>query len=208
MSVARTRRISILIVPEGRWADGDLACLRSWEQSGHLLGAHGWSHRSGPPRGAYHRLHSALFSRDVAEHLGRPAAEIGDLVERGQRWFESVGLQAPELYVPPAWALGALPLSAFHGTPVRWVETLTGVYDVRRRQFHRVPLAGFEADTRLRASLLRLSNAVNRALASTFSRPLRVAVHPNDLRLLLAPELRALIGSEHTASLPEDLRVR
>lgn len=192
-------RIAILIVPEGVWAEGDLARLRSWERDGHMLAAHGWSHRGVPPRGLYHRLHSRVFSRDAAEHLGRSAAEISGLIERGQAWFETARLQPPALYVPPAWALGALPLSAFRGTPVRWIETLTGIYDAEQRRFRRLPLVGFEADTRIRAVSLRLSNAANHALAAASRRPLRVAIHPHDLELLLATDLRALMASEHRA---------
>ncbi len=207
-SVAGAQRICILIVPDGSWTDADVATLRGWEGRGYLLGAHGWSHRSLRPRGIYHRLHSLLFSRDVAEHLGRSTAELREIVARGQRWFDDAGLAPPALYVPPAWVLGALPLSAFHDTSMRWIETLTGIYDARRRRFHRLPLVGFEADTWLRAASLRCSNAINLALASTLRRPLRVAVHPDDLDLLLARDLRSMIAGGYTASSPDDLRDR
>ncbi len=76
-------------------------------------------------RSAYHRLHAALISRDVAEHLSRPAHELVALVHRCHGWFAAHGLPAPTLYVPPAWALG--------GT--RWLDALprSTAFDASRR---------------------------------------------------------------------------
>jgi uncharacterized protein len=195
LTAAGVRQIAILIIPSGTWSGDQLDSLRSWERDGHVLGAHGWTHRSLPPRGVYHRLHSALFSRDVAEHLSRPAADVRKIVAQGERWFGEAGLTPPRLYVPPAWAMGAMPLAAFHGTSFRWIETLTGIYDATNGRHRRLPLVGFEADTRFRAASLRVSNAANTALASAVRRPLRVAVHPNDFELLLSGDLRRLLAS-------------
>jgi hypothetical protein len=191
--------LAVLVVPDGEWTDDQIATLRGWEQGGHVLAAHGWSHHAVPPRGLYHRLHSTLLSRDAAEHLGRARESVLDIVRGGQAWFARAGLQPPSLYVPPAWALGALPLSAFDGTPFRWVETLSGIYDTRARRWHHLPLVGFEADTDFRARSLRMLNAANLALGTALRRPVRAGVHPNDLSLLLARETRALIRSRHRA---------
>ncbi len=191
------RSLAILVVPDGDWTSDHLNTLRSWERAGHILAAHGWSHRALPPRGVYHRLHAALLSRDAAEHLGRPRDEVLDIVRRSQAWFTDAGLQPPRLYVPPAWALGALPLSVFDATSFQWVETLTGIYDTKGGRWHRLPLVGFEADTRVRAWSLRVSNAANLALGATLRRPVRVGLHPDDLTLLLAREVRALVSSPH-----------
>ncbi len=201
MVEAGVRELAILIVPSGVWTDGQLETLRTWERAGHVLGAHGWTHRGIAPRGIYHRLHSSLFSRDVAEHLGRTASEVGEIVARGEQWFADVELAPPRLYVPPAWAQGAMPLSDFRDTPFRWVETLTGIYDVEAGRFRRLPLIGFEADTGLRAATLRVSNAANRALAAASRRPLRVAVHPHDFDLRLAGDLRRILASGRSSYL-------
>jgi hypothetical protein len=204
MVEAGIRDLAILIVPSGVWSDGQLETIRTWERDGHVLGTHGWTHRGTAPRGIYHRLHSLLFSRDVAEHLGRSADEVREIVRRGEQWFVEVGLAPPRLYVPPAWALGAMPLSAFGGTPFRWVETLSGIYDVSAARFRRLPLVGFEADTGLRAVSLRASNAVNLAFAAASGRPLRAAVHPHDFGLRLSGDLRHLLGSGRPSwSLPQ-----
>jgi predicted deacetylase len=189
------REVAILVVPDRSWSELETGTLRRWEREGHLLGLHGWAHKAMAPRGVYHRLHSAFFSRDAAEHLGRPRAELLDLVQTGVRWFDDAGLAAPRLYVPPAWAMGAMELADVEGMPFRWIETLTGVYDAAARRFCRLPLVGFEADTPLRAWSLRASNRANELGALAVRRPLRAAVHPNDLGLALSGDLRRLLNS-------------
>ena len=201
-------RITILVVPGGAWSASDLETLRGWRDDGHLLAAHGWTHRGVKPRGLYHRLHSALFSRDVAEHLGRSPDQLIELVRRSQQWFDAVGLELPRLYVPPAWTLGALPLGEFHGTSFRWVETFGGIYEVETSRFRRLPLVGFEADTWLRARSLQLSNRVNLLAARIFGAPIRAAIHPDDFSLLLASELVKLLASERGFLSLDDLAQR
>jgi uncharacterized protein len=197
--------LSILIVPSGTWAESQLMTLRAWEHDGHLLAAHGWTHRSVAPRGAYHRLHSLLFSRDVAEHLGRPAPELIQIVRKAEHWFSDAGLAPPTLYVPPAWALGEMALGDFRGTSFRWVETLSGIHDTATMRSHRLPIVGFEADTWLRARALRLSNRANVGLAHVLRRPIRVAIHPNDFSLALSSQLLELLNSGRPTLSPADL---
>ena len=205
LELAEVRPVCLLVIPDGAWSPEQIDALRAWESAGHLLGLHGWSHSAVAPRTLYHRLHAALFSRDVAEHLGRSAGEIAALIARGERWFADHGLHAPALYVPPAWALGSLPFTAFDGTSFRWIETLTGVYDVRARRHRRLPLIGFEADTPARQIALRISNRANQALAAASGRPLRVAVHPHDLDLLLRADLSRRVGNSTDAVLPDGM---
>jgi hypothetical protein len=52
---------------------------------------------------------------------------------------------------------------------------------------------GFEADTRLRQVALRAFNPLNVAVARRRKVPLRISVHPHDLELLLAEDLRRLL---------------
>ena len=197
LSAAGVHPLCILVIPSGDWAPGQLDTLRQWERDGHTLAGHGWSHRSPPPRTVHHRLHSAFFSRDAAEHLGRTNAEVYEIIELGSQWFRAAGLTAPTLYVPPAWAIGEFPLRAFSETPYRWVETLTGIYSVRANRFTRLPLVGFEADTPFRALALRVLNRLNRLIASATGRPMRVAIHPRDFELLLADDLARIVRGEH-----------
>jgi predicted deacetylase len=99
-----------------------------------------------------------------------------------------MALPAPSLYVPPAWAMGRISRAGLRKLPFRYYETISGVYDAQADRFIRLPLLGFEADTRIRATALKLSNVLNRRLANAH-RELRFAIHPTDFELYLARDL-------------------
>lgn len=183
----RIERVTLLVVPGLRWSADDLERLRHWQRAGHELAAHGWCHRARTPRTLYHRLHAAVISRDCAEHLSRPRAELVDLMHASHDWFACRGLAAPSLYVPPAWALGPVGDADLATLPFAHVETLGGLR--RAGGFRRLPLVGYEADTWTRSAALRASNAVARAVRGV--RPLRIGLHPDDASLRLADDLEA-----------------
>lgn len=196
LDVLRRRRVqpvTLLVVPGTGWTDPDLETLRGLADQGCRLAGHGWSHRAPPPDGPYHRLHAAFISRDEGEHLSRSRSELRGLVTRCAHWFEQVGLDAPDFYVPPAWAMGRLRRRDLEGLPFRWYETLTGIRDADAGRFRLLPLVGYLADTPARAGALRTLNALNRAAAVLLRRPLRVSIHPPDLRLRLADDLVRLL---------------
>lgn len=184
---------TLLVVPGVGWTGETLDRLHGLLARGHTLAGHGWQHRCARIRGLRHRLHSALISRDVAEHLCLDAAGIEALIRRCGEWFPRHGLPQPDTYVPPAWAMGSIPRRHLHGLGFRYFETLTGLYDAGSGRFRLLPLAGFEADTRFRALVLRGLNRAALALAAP-GRPLRLAIHPHDPELLLARDLERLIG--------------
>lgn len=192
----------VLVVPTGEWTGAALDTLRAWAAEGHIIAPHGWTHLAPRPRSLSHRIHSLLLSRDAAEHLGRSRDEIREIVENGVAWFEAAGLPAPTFYVPPAWAMGALPLSEMRGFGFGSVETLTGIWDASRGRTRLLPLVGFEADTRFRAISLRLLNAANTGLARLSGRPLRIGIHPHDGELLLRRDLDRWIRLAPESVLP------
>ena len=181
-------RITLLVVPGMEWRPAQVDRLRRWSREGLELAGHGWVHQ-GMPRSLYHRLHGLVLSRDQAEHLSRPREELVELVQRGFSWFEDRDLPAPGLYVPPAWALGALTREDLARLPYRWYEVLQGFLD-RSGWLHRTPLVGYEADTGFRRRALRVTNGLARRIAAVTRRPLRIGLHPPDLELLLAEDLR------------------
>lgn len=176
---ARMRPVTLLVVPGLDWDARDLERLRAMLRRGHEVAGHGWHHRMAPAHTVYQRLHSALLSRGVAEHLALDQTAIVDLVLRCHRWFGEHALPAPTLYVPPAWALGCIAPAQLEGCGFRYIETLAGIHDIQARRLHRLPLVGFEADTALRAALLRGFNIVNRGVAVA-SGVLRLGIHPQD----------------------------
>lgn len=181
-------RITLLVVPGLEWSPGQVDQLRAWSREGLELAGHGWVHR-GPPGSLYHRLHGLLLSRDQAEHLSRPREELVAMVDRGFAWFRDRALPEPDLYVPPAWALGSLTREDLARLPYRWYEILRGFLD-RAGRLHATPLAGYEADTGFRRRALRVTNGLARGVARLTDRPLRIGLHPRDLELLLGGDLR------------------
>lgn len=196
--LARLRRhrlppATLLVVPGCRWHADELAQLHRWQRQGHELAAHGWRHRARDIHGLRHRLHAALISRDAAEHLALSNEEIAALMRRAHDWFDHNGLNAPTLYVPPAWALGDLPRTALRELPYTRVETTAGFIDAASGRLDPLPLVGFEADTKARAFTLSAWNRGQLLLARSSGRPLRVGIHPQDFQLRLAGALEDML---------------
>ena len=183
---------TLLVVPGLDWSRAQLRTLRAFQENGHRLAGHGWRHRAPRIRGLRHRIHSLLISRDVAEHLALDGSAIRDLITACHGWFADHGFRAPELYVPPAWAMGAVSRGDLAALPFRFYEVTSGVYDARAGRFHRLPLVGYEAHGPWRAPPLRLWNGINR-IAAGLGGPLRVAIHPGDLELALAGDLERML---------------
>lgn len=196
LNMARRREaseVTLLVVPGLDWNRADIDRLRAWQDEGYTLAGHGWSHHCQTPRSISHRLHSWLLSRDVAEHLSASREERLQIISRCADWFDRHRLNLPALYVPPAWALALRGDELRHG-PFRMVETLSGVIECATSHFRTLPLVGFEADTRLRRAALSCLNGANLAIHVMTERPLRVALHPDDLELSMAPQLRQLLS--------------
>jgi hypothetical protein len=184
-------RLTLLVVPGLDWSDRQLERLRALQAAGYDLAGHGWTHKARRIGGLYHRLHSLMLSRDVAEHLCEDRRSLRAMLQACYDWFPSVGLARPSLYVPPAWAMGPLRRADLRDLPFRWYENLGGVYDAREDRYDRLPVVGYEADTPIRAGSLRVANAMARAWARCLGRALRVSIHPFDPEFRLADRLWA-----------------
>ncbi|MGD8206890.1 MAG: polysaccharide deacetylase family protein [Thiohalocapsa sp.] len=181
--------VTLLVVPGLSWTRDDIAALRRLQRDGHALAGHGWLHRIERFGGPYHRLHGWTLSRRVAEHLALDADGILALINRCYAWFADHDMDAPDLYVPPAWAMGAVAIErVLDACPFRLYETFTGVIDIATRRVHRIPLLGYEADTALRAPLLRAWNGLNRRHTRRTGL-VRIGIHPRDPELRLAGDL-------------------
>ena len=196
--------VTLLVVPGLDWSRSQLLRLRALSDNGYELAGHGWVHRIEDYRNLAHRIHGLLLSRRVAEHLEQDGEGIERLMCRCRTWFEEQNLPAPALYVPPAWAMGNIAKSRLHDTGYRYFEYLDGIFDATTNRFHRIPLLGYEADTPLRATLLKISNAVNLFLAQSRG-IIRLSIHPLDLELLLSSGLRELIQSGIRCASLQDL---
>lgn len=196
---------TLLVVPGREWTPAGIAQLHEWQAAGHPIAGHGWFHQISHYGGLTHRLHAALISRRVAEHLCLDAEGILALMRRCYVWLTVEGLCRPSLYVPPAWALGRLPLHRLSEQPFPQVETLRGILDVSTGRWQARALLGYEARNAFQTRALRLSNAIGRARAASVG--LRIGLHPHDLDLPLADDLRADLrrfSPARSAALPGD----
>lgn len=187
----QVQHVTLLVVPGSGWDARGVEELKALERAGYPLAGHGWKHRADRIRGLRHRLHSLLLSRNVAEHLALDSAGILELLARCRNWFDAQGLAPPELYVPPAWALGSIHPAALREAGLfRWVEVFSGVLDVNSGRLQKSPVLGYEADAAVRAPILRAWNAFGR-LRSTKTGVLRIGIHPRDIDYPLRTDLIA-----------------
>lgn len=182
----RPQDITLLVVPGQAWSDDDLDWLRRMAANGHPLAGHGWCHQAVSRRSLFHHLHSAVLSRDAAEHLSKPEHELIALMLRCHAWFEQHRLPVGPLYVPPAWAVGSISRQALMSLPFSLMETLFAVEDIRCGKRHVLPLTGYEADNHWRARLLAISNRLNGQWAKQGGKVVRIGLHPFDLQYQLA----------------------
>lgn len=184
---------SLLIVPGKAWSPKAIDRLRKFAERGYPIVPHGWHHHTRPRR-LFHRIHSALISKEVAEHLDLDSEGILKLLIRSKEWFIDHSIPVSQLYVPPAWALGFIRSRTLIRAPFQQIEVTRGVLHLEPAgtvRFEKLPLAGYEADSPFRAQFLRRWNAYQEAQARKNQQPLRISIHPNDRTLPLAGQLEA-----------------
>ncbi|WP_317930178.1 polysaccharide deacetylase family protein [Halioxenophilus sp. WMMB6] len=172
-------KVYLLVVPGRQWQASQIAQLSTWQQRGYQLAGHGWQHVIRRKRGIKHQLHSLFISRNVAEHLSLSGDEISQLISDNYHWFHANGLPPPDLYVPPAWAMGAVSKAELQQLPFRYYEFSSGLFDAHAQQFLTLALTGYEADQYWRVPFLWLWNQLNVKWLSR-ARVLRIAIHPYD----------------------------
>ena len=203
LAAAGVQDVAVLVMPGVEpWDADSMAALQELSNAGYQLVAHGWTHHAPPPRTVFERVHSAVISKDAAEHFGKDGAQVLELMNRSHAWFGEHDLPAPRFYVPPAWAVGELPRKRLAETPFDFVETLDGFYDTRRARGQKLPLLCYEAVGPWQAAGLRVTNLLNMTMAKKLSRPVRISVHPRDFDLLMAADLERLLEQNtHPVSL-------
>lgn len=184
----RPMPVTLLVIPGRSWDARSLAELTALVQHGYTLAAHGWHHRVERYGGWKHRLHAALISRNVAEHLALDEEGVLELMEDSFSWFVEKGFPSPRLYVPPAWALGPVRRSRLREVPFEQVEVLRGMLETSTGRLIPLPLCGYEVDRPWSVPPVRAWNAWNRRRARNEG-TLRIAIHPSDLSFALRRDL-------------------
>lgn len=181
------QQVYLLVVPGLNWSQEQIQTLLELEQAGYQIAGHGWTHQIHKKTSLFHFLHSMFISRNVAEHLSLSKAELFDLVERNHQWFTDHGFQPPQLYVPPAWAMGKLTNNDLSRLPFRYYEMSSGIYDAQSDRYVHLPLTGYEADRYWRIPILKLWNSLNLWLSK--KKPTRISIHPYDYEYPMAKDI-------------------
>lgn len=182
---ARSLRASLLVVP-GPWRGQGLrssAAFLSWlrraESNGHEVVLHGWNHtRAIPPTGLRGR-YGAVMARGCEEFWSLPysaaMSKLGDgLAILRDEGFEPVG------FVAPGWLLSDESLRALRTLAMRYTVTHTRVIDVATAKSERVFVTSQRPGSVVGSALALGTHGLLAAL-TTLSRPVRVAIHPDDL---------------------------
>lgn len=190
----KIKSATCLVVPGCSWSGKQIEQLKYFQKNGFDLAGHGWHHRVYHKKNLYHRLHSLLISRNVAEHLSIDSEDIYNLMLNCSHWFDQNNLKTPYTYVPPAWAMGNIDWGDLLSLPYNCYETFTGLY--HKGEFYRLPLVGYEVDNLFRIIVVKISNFLNESFSSIMDKPLRVSIHPNDFELGLNKDLRKILISD------------
>lgn len=201
-----THKVTLLVVPGKDWSPSDVKQLKQWQINGYILAGHGWQHRCIDQKNKYHRLHSLFLSRNSAEHLSQSTESIHRIMQACFHWFHQQHLPVSSLYVPPAWALGRWKTNSWHAVPFTMIETTSGIMQ-KNGKTQRLPLLGFEADTVIRSSFLRLFNCINHWISKKTKRPVRIAIHPFDLQFNLSQNLLSTLSNPYHWISYEDLSI-
>jgi uncharacterized protein len=183
--------VSLLVVP-GPWRrssglrhDGALAeWLKAAQVRGHEIVQHGWEHAAPPwatlRRGPRARAVGRLVSRGCGEFWSIDAEEAMRRLTAGRRALEHAGIHA-EGFIAPAWLMSAAASEAVRLAGFRYTTTHRHVIDLAAGRV--VPCLALsqrpgDAFTGVAAyaSLAGARRAVRRGA------PLRLAVHPDDIR--------------------------
>ncbi|MEY2626997.1 MAG: hypothetical protein RJB08_756 [Actinomycetota bacterium] len=211
---ARSLHVSLLVVP-GRWQGSELrssgsflSWLRRAESNGHEVVLHGWQHqRSGSPRGSRARI-GALLGRGCEEFWSADDAEASQRIADGLATLRDEGF-SPTGFVAPGWLMSQATIRALRAASMRYTVTHTRVIDLESLHERRVPVTSQRPNSRL-AGAAAYGTLGLAALQLSRAKPIRVAIHPNDIvePLLRRTNLRLCdnaIGHGYTSMTYRDL---
>ena len=199
----KINKICILVIPGLNWNNTQIETLKSWQNRGIQIAAHGWRHKAKDKKSLYHKIHSMIISANCAEHLSKDKQEIIQIIKDSFNWFVDNGLKKPLLYVPPAWALGKITKEDLNQLSFTHYECTTGM--VYGEKYCFLPLLGFEETTFCGSIIRQFFNGLNFILAK-FTGIIRIAIHPNDFNLYLKKDLERYLYKCRELVLLHELR--
>ncbi|HET9929325.1 MAG TPA: DUF2334 domain-containing protein [Polyangiaceae bacterium] len=195
---ARDLAPALLVVPNMHGhapLDGDpsfVERLLDHERAGSQILLHGLYHltevapdrvRHGALAEVPRYLRQRVASAGEAEFGELSIAEAAERLDRGLSMFSRLGLPVHG-FVPPAWILPRRLMPALAARKIRYTESHFGVHDPVSGRSRTSAVMNFA--TRTHARLLTSVSYVRAARALRGTLPLRIAIHPPDLRSPLA----------------------
>ena len=181
------RALSFGVVPNwhGEWslADHPDYCQIVRESSEERL-LHGYSHHR--PRGWGP---AAVLTGRSDEMNGLDQEETRRLLERGQRLFTEVFGEPARTFLPPAWQMGQVRLTAANAPGV---DHVLGFFSLESRAGRRVPLATWTWDCGRWAGLGHVGDGIGRLLHTLQCGVPTLAIHPRDLHRGFWPRILRL----------------
>jgi predicted deacetylase len=169
-----------------------VARLLELERAGSQILLHGLYHlterapgtaRWGSCGGLSRYFRQRVASAGEAEFGELTFAEASERLDRGLAMFSRLGLPVHG-FVPPAWILPRRLMPALAARDIRYTESHFGVHDPVTGRSRTSAVMNFA--TRTHARLLTSVSYVRAARAFRRALPLRIAIHPADLRSPLA----------------------
>ncbi|MFZ4719322.1 MAG: DUF2334 domain-containing protein [Ilumatobacteraceae bacterium] len=179
---------SLLVVPgpwRGRQMTGEpefIAWLHDAQAAGHEIALHGWRHTKVEDRLAspIRKTHAALRARGCAE--------FAHLSEHGARHRLELGLEVlrdadfhPDGFVPPGWMASTGARAAMAALGFEWTTTQWQVHFLHDNSTARIASISQRPGSRV-TDLARRANRSAIDLAARHRSPVRIALHPDDLR--------------------------
>ena len=184
-------RATLLVVP-GPWREPVLsdapeygAELRRVAEAGHELALHGWCHAAQPGGTGSRSLTGRIVARGAGEFWTLDAAEARDRIDRGLEVLRAAGIE-PEGFVPPGYLASPGAQQALAESGLRYWTSHFGVHDLHSGVRHTVvalchrPAVGASG----RPFGERSGDYLIEHSPQWFTRrkrPLRLALHPDDL---------------------------
>lgn len=182
---ARSLRVSLLVVP-GPWRGGDmrssssfLSWLRRAESNGHEVVLHGWDHTRAERPVGLRGHYGALMARGCEEFWTIPYEKAMGKIGNGLAVLRSEGFD-PVGFVAPGWLASNDSLRALRTLSMRYTVTHTRLIDIETTASERI-LVTSQRPGSLAGSALALGTRGLLNSVTTLARPVRIAIHPDDL---------------------------
>ena len=196
-------RATLLVIP-GAWRGAQMRArddferwLHDSEAAGHEIALHGWEHVAvddpSAPGSFFERTRSAVRARGCAEFAGLGPVEARRRLELGRAVLHDAGFQ-PRGFIPPGWLARESTNAVLADLGFEYTATQWSVIDLLHGARHSIPSTSQRPNSPVTGAAARVNLRLTARWLAT-GRPLRMALHPDDLNdRLLITSTRAMLS--------------